>query len=117
MPEQETSKHARREWTLALALAALALLGAGARHWREQARPGAGVVEAAAEAAFRLDVNTASQEELQALPGIGPGRSSAIVARREASGAFGSFEDFAQAAGVSADGLGDMRDLVTLGGE
>ena len=40
-----------------------------------------------------LDLNTASQAELEALPGIGPALAKAIVAERAAGGPFRSLED------------------------
>jgi competence protein ComEA len=42
---------------------------------------------------MRLDLNTASAEELAALPGIGPALSERIVADRAANGPFTSVDD------------------------
>jgi competence protein ComEA len=49
---------------------------------------------------LRIDVNRASAAELEALPGIGPARAAAIVARRERHGPFASLADLAGAAGL-----------------
>ena len=48
---------------------------------------------AAAYPESQIDVNTASAEELQSLPGLGPVKAAAIVSYREKYGPFSSLED------------------------
>ncbi len=50
--------------------------------------------------ALRLDVNSAPWEELALLPGLGPKKARAIVARRESVGAFQSTDDLAAVPGI-----------------
>lgn len=47
-----------------------------------------------------LDLNHASAEQLQALPGVGPALSARVVASREAEGPFGSVAELERVRGV-----------------
>ncbi len=47
-----------------------------------------------------LDINSASLEELQLLPQIGPTRAEAIIRYRQEHGAFGTTEDIMQVPGI-----------------
>ena len=49
-----------------------------------------------------MNVNTATEEELQALSGIGPSKAAAIVAYREENGPFRSLGNLAEVSGISA---------------
>jgi competence protein ComEA len=61
-----------------------------------------------------IDVNTASAEELEALPGIGPTLAAAIVDERERNGPFDSVDDLNRVPGIGDGRLGQIRDLVTV---
>lgn len=63
----------------------------------------------------KININTASASELDALPGIGPALAGKIVAFREAHGPFASVEELSLVAGISVRMVDDMRDLITLG--
>ncbi|MBQ9662403.1 MAG: helix-hairpin-helix domain-containing protein [Oscillospiraceae bacterium] len=69
-----------------------------------------------AEEDLRLDLNLASPEELQLLPGIGPSLSEAIVARREEHGAFRSVDELAEVPGIGEKTLSAVRDYVFVKG-
>ncbi|MEX2303731.1 MAG: helix-hairpin-helix domain-containing protein [Bryobacterales bacterium] len=45
------------------------------------------------DAALRLDINQATVEDFDRLPGIGPGRAAALVRMRERNGPFRSVEE------------------------
>lgn len=62
-----------------------------------------------------IDVNTATAEELDALPGIGPVLAERIIARRSASGPYRSVEDLEEVPGISATMVDDLRPLITVG--
>ncbi len=55
-----------------------------------------------------IDINSASADDLTALPGIGAVRASAIVAHREAHGPFSAIEDILDVDGI---GLGTYREI------
>jgi len=56
-----------------------------------------------------LDLNQATTEQLEALPGIGPVRAEAIVRYREARGPFRRVEDLKQIAGIGEKTLEGLR--------
>lgn len=64
-----------------------------------------------------LNVNTATQAELEALPGIGPVIAKRIIEWRETKGPFVKVEDLLQVAGIGPVRLAGIRDLVTVSDE
>jgi competence protein ComEA len=61
-----------------------------------------------------VDVNTATAEQLDVLPGVGPATAQAIVAEREAHGPFESVDDLDRVKGIGPSKLEQLRDLVTV---
>lgn len=51
--------------------------------------------------ALRVDLNTATQEQLCSLPGIGEVRAAAILEYRQAHGPFAALEDVLMVKGIS----------------
>ena len=49
-----------------------------------------------------VNINTATKEELDGLPGIGPVKAQAIVDHRKAHGAFKTIEDLKDVKGIGA---------------
>ena len=85
--------------------AALVALFLIAPVWQSQ-RPAAAYVPAAVhtaapEAPTLIDINTATAEELTALPGLGPRKAAALVAYREEHGPFATLADAAAVKGIS----------------
>jgi competence ComEA-like helix-hairpin-helix protein len=64
--------------------------------------------------AHPLDLNTATAEQLQQVPGIGPSTAKAIVNFRRKSGPFQKIEDLLAIKGVSKARLEKMRPYLTL---
>jgi competence ComEA-like helix-hairpin-helix protein len=60
-----------------------------------------------------VNINTATEEELETVPGIGPARAAQIVARRP----WKSVDDLVKLQGIGPDQLEDMRPFVTVSGE
>jgi competence ComEA-like helix-hairpin-helix protein len=63
-----------------------------------------------------LDLNTATREQLEALPGIGPKTASDIVREREENGPFGSLDDLTRVPSLSPSALSKMKALVKISG-
>jgi competence protein ComEA len=70
---------------------------------------------AVAQAQTLVNINTASAEELQTLPGIGPTKSAAILEYRGSHGAVASVEDLVNVNGIGAGTMNNLRALVTVG--
>lgn len=64
-----------------------------------------------------VNVNTASVEELQLLPGIGESRARALVELRKRRGGFKSLEELKQVKGIGDASLERMRPYVRLEGK
>ncbi len=62
-----------------------------------------------------IDLNTASQAQLEELPGIGPALASAIIEYRETSGGFERVEDLLNVPRIGEATLARLRPLVSVG--
>ena len=64
-----------------------------------------------------IDINTASLEELDTLPGIGPTTAQKIIDYREENGRFEAIEDIVNVSGIGAATYEEIKDLITVGDE
>lgn len=63
-----------------------------------------------------IDLNTASAEELQTLPGIGEKRAADIVADREKNGPYSFPEEITRIKGIGEETVAELLEYVTVGG-
>ena len=63
---------------------------------------------------LNININAASAEALQSLPGIGPALAARIVADREARGPFRTSEDLLRVPGIGPKRWEQIRPLVRL---
>jgi competence protein ComEA len=61
-----------------------------------------------------IDINAATAEELESLPGIGPAIAERIIAERERIGGFVSVDDLARVEGISERMVDELRPLITI---
>ena len=61
-----------------------------------------------------LDLNRATAQDLEALPGVGPKRAAAIVGFREANGGFRSVEDLERVPGLGPATVARLRPLLQV---
>ena len=73
-----------------------------------------GKVSSASQREDTVNINTASKEELVALPGIGESRAAAIIAYREEKGSFTSIEEVKNVAGIGDGIFNRIKDLITV---
>lgn len=62
-----------------------------------------------------ININTASQAELETLPGIGPTTAQKIIQYREQNGPFVSTEDIINVSGIGPGTYERIKDLITVG--
>ncbi|MET7767358.1 ComEA family DNA-binding protein [Nocardia sp. NPDC005366] len=62
----------------------------------------------------RVNLNTATEADLDALPGVGPVTARAIIAWRSANGRFTDIEQLGDIDGIGPTRLGRLRELVTI---
>jgi competence protein ComEA len=74
-------------------------------------------LEQAAAAAIGepVNINTATLEQLEALPGIGPVRAQAILDDRQTNGPFDRPEDLIRVPGIGEGTLEELLDYITVG--
>ena len=70
----------------------------------------------AAEEDGLVDINAASSEELETLPGIGPKLAGRIVAYREENGPFTTPEELCEVSGIGEKVLEKIRARIVVGG-
>jgi competence protein ComEA len=63
-----------------------------------------------------IDLNTATAEQLDSLPGVGPATAKAIVDHRTKNGPFRSVDDLLDVRGIGPAKLDALRDSVTASG-
>jgi competence protein ComEA len=63
---------------------------------------------------FPININTATMEELDALPYIGQVRASEIIAYRQAHGPFKRIEDILKVYGITQEIFDRIKDLITV---
>jgi competence protein ComEA len=74
--------------------------------------PGTGAASGAAPA--QIDLNTATAEQLDTLPGVGPVLAQRIVDWRSEHGRFDSVDQLQEVSGIGPSRLADLRSLVTV---
>jgi competence protein ComEA len=79
------------------------------------AGPGGGAASAEnAVPGALVDLNTATAEQLDTLPGVGPSTAAAIIAYRDQNGPFTSVDQLLDVRGIGEAKLEQLRDLVSV---
>ena len=63
---------------------------------------------------FPININTATQAELESLPEIGPVTAQKIIAYREAHGPFATIEEIMDVPGIGPKTFEQIKDLITV---
>jgi len=62
----------------------------------------------------KIDINTATVEMLDNLPGIGPSKAEQIIAYRQNNGVFDTIEDILKVPGIGPSIFEQIQDLITV---
>lgn len=62
----------------------------------------------------KININAASKESLETLPGIGPAKAIAIISYREQNGPFGKIEDIQKVSGIGPATFNQIKDLIIV---
>ena len=71
--------------------------------------------EDSGEASGLVNLNTATQAQLESLPGIGPARAKAILTYRDQSGPFQSIDEITAVSGIGQGIFDNLQNLITVG--
>lgn len=63
-----------------------------------------------------IDINRASLEQLDSLPGVGPSTAQAIISFREKNGSFASIEELMKIPGIKESRFNALKDLICVSG-
>lgn len=62
----------------------------------------------------KININKATLEELDTLPGIGPSTAAKIISHREQNGSFKAIEDIMNVSGIGESKFNNIKDFITV---
>jgi competence protein ComEA len=77
-------------------------------------RPGSVAGGGAGASGGKVNINTASDSDLETLPRVGPAMAKRIIAWRQDNGRFATVEDLMSVTGIGEKTFAELKDLVTV---
>lgn len=62
----------------------------------------------------KININTATQEQLENLPGVGPSTATKIIAYRKEKGKFSKIEEIKEVSGIGESKFATLKDLICV---
>lgn len=62
----------------------------------------------------KVNINTATQVQLETLPGIGPSTATKIISHRQENGKFAKIEDIKEVSGIGDSKYNKIKDLISV---
>ena len=103
-----------RAWLLVLAVLAIAALPAAAQQKPSSNKPAAAAKASTATPAAPVNLNTATQAQLEALPGVGAKAAQRILEYRQKNGSFKKIEDLMNVKGFGEKAFLKLKPLLTV---
>ena len=98
-------------------LVVFGILACGAVSLAAQKAPAAKSGASAATASAPINLNTATQAQLETLPGIGAKAAQRILEYRQKNGSFKKIEDLMNVKGIGEKSFLKLKPLITVGGD
>ncbi|MCP4652853.1 MAG: ComEA family DNA-binding protein [Candidatus Omnitrophica bacterium] len=94
-----------------LCIGLIILVGAGLRQIKKHPLP---VQSSQMQQETTLNINSASHQQLQSLPGVGPAIALAIIQYRSQNGPFAGYQDLKNVKGIGDKKIESIKDLVVF---
>ena len=83
--------------------------------WPASSAPGSDLAASAKAPAGKVNLNTATAEQLTTVPGVGPKLAARILEQRQKSGSFKSVQDILSVKGIGEKNLAKIQTYLTVG--
>lgn len=80
----------------------------------QQIPPGTARIQGSSKSGGKIAINTASETDLEKLPGVGPATAEAIIHYRKQHGPFKKADDLLNVPGIGEKSMQDIQDQITF---